>query len=90
MMKNRWLLWTNVTSFTSDSASVMVGVHNSVHNSVLSQVQSKQPRVFISLGCLCNLANLCATAALKTLPVSLDNLLIDIFSHFKYNAKRWE
>lgn len=63
----------------------MVGVHNSV----LSRVQSKQPRVF-SLGCLCHLANLCATAALKTLPVSVDNLLIDIFYHFKYSAKRWE
>ena len=46
-------------------------------------------RVF-SLGCLCHLANLCATSALKTLPVSVDNLLIDVFYHFKYSAKRWE
>ena len=85
MMENRSLPWANVVGFASDSASVMVGVNNSV----LSRVRSKQPRVF-SLGCLCHLANLSATAALKTLPVSVDNLLIDIFYHFKYSAKRWE
>ena len=84
-MENRGLPWNNVVGFASDSASVMVGVHNSV----LSRVRSKQPRVF-SLGCLCHLANLCATSALKTLPVSVDNLLIDVFYHFKYSAKRWE
>ena len=69
----------------SDTANVMVGKRNSV----LSRVKQKQPGVF-SLGCLCHLANLCATAALKTLPVSVDNLLIDVFYHFKYSAKRWE
>ena len=36
---------------------------------------SKQPNVF-SLGCLCHLAALCA-AALKRLPVSIDELQID-------------
>ena len=35
----------------------------------------KQPKLF-SVGCLCHLG---ATAALKKLPVSLDELLIDIF-----------
>ena len=27
---------------------------------------------------------------MKTLPVAVDDLLIDIFYHFKYSAKRWE
>ena len=67
------------------TANVMVGLHNSV----LSRIQAKQPQVF-SLGCLCHLANLCAVSALKTLPVSVDSLLIDVFYHFKYSAKRWE
>ena len=67
-----------------DTASVMVGVRNSV----LSRLRSKQPKLF-SLGCLCHLAALCASAALKKLPVSIDNLLIDIFYHFKHSAKRW-
>jgi hypothetical protein len=59
------------------------------HNSVLSRIRDKQPKVF-SLGCLCHLANLCSAAALKTLPISVDNLLIDMFYHFKYGAKKWE
>ena len=76
--------WSNVIGFASDSASVMVGRRNSV----LSRVCEQQPDVF-SLGCLCHLAALCATAGLKTLPLSIDNLLIDIFYHFKHSSKRW-
>ena len=49
---------------------------------------TKQPKLF-SLGCLCHLGALCAAAARKMLPVSLDNLLIDIFYHFKHSSKRW-
>ena len=70
--------------YASDTASVMVGVRNSV----LSIIKLKQPNVF-SLGCMCHLAALCAVAGLKKLPVSLDDLLIDIAYHFKYSAKRW-
>ena len=57
-------------------------------NSVLSRVKLKQPNVF-SLGCLCHLAALCAVSGLKKLPVSIDNLLIDIFYHFKHSPQRW-
>ena len=32
-----------------------------------------------SLGCMCHLAAFCAVAALKKLPVSVDDLLVDIF-----------
>ena len=76
--------WENVVGYASDTASVMVGVRNSV----LSRIKQKQPNVF-SLGCMCHLAALCAVAALKKFPVSVDNLLVDIFNHFKYSAKRW-
>lgn len=38
---------------------------------------------------MCHLAALCAAAALKKLPVSTDDLLIDIYYHFKHSAKRW-
>ena len=62
----------------------MVGVRNSI----LSRIKQKQLNVF-SLGCMCHLAALCAVAALKKLPVSVDDLLIDISYHFKYSAKRW-
>ena len=82
--ESRNIPWTNMIGYASDTASVMVGKHNSV----LSRLLLKQPKLF-SLGCLCHLGALCAAAALKTLPVSLDELLIDIFYHFKHSSKRW-
>ena len=85
VMEENEIPWENVVGYASDTANVMVGAHNSV----LSRIRDKQPLVF-SLGCLCHLANLCSAAALKSLPVSIDNLLIDVFYHFKYSAKRWE
>ena len=75
--------WSNVVGFCSDSASVMVGRRNSV----LSRVLNEQPQVF-SLGCICHLSALCAAAGLKALPVSIDNLLIYIFYHFKHSSKK--
>ena len=84
-LQSRSIPWQNVIGFASDSASVMVGKQNSV----LSRVRECQPKVF-SLGCMCHLAALCATAALKKLPVSVDGLLIDIYYHFKHSSKRCE
>ena len=88
VLSERGIPWSNVIGFCSNSASVMVGRHNSV----LSRVLNKQPDVF-GLGCICYLAALCAAAGLKALPVLIDNLLIDnllidIFYHFKHSSKR--
>ena len=58
-------------------------------NSVLCRVIQKQSDVF-SMGCVCHVAALYAAAALKKLPVCIDNLLIDIFYHFKHSSKRCE
>lgn len=69
--------------YMSDTASVMVAMRNSV----LSRIKLKQPNVF-SLGCLCHLSALCAVAALKKLPVLVDDLLVDVAYHFKYSAKQ--
>ena len=77
--------WKNVIGFASDSASVMVGRRNSV----LSRVIIQQPNVF-SMGCVCHLAALCAAAGLKKLPLSIDDLLIDVYYHFKNSSKRCE
>ena len=82
--KSRSTPWKNMIGYASDTANVMVGKHNSV----LSQLLLKQPHLF-SLGCLCHLSALCAAAALKKLPVSLDELLIDIYYHSKHSSKRW-
>ena len=46
----------------------------------------KQSDVF-SMGCMCHLAALCTSAALKKLPVSIDDLLVDVFYHFKHSSK---
>ena len=73
VMEENEIPWENVVGYASDMANVMVGARNSV----LSRIQDK-PWVF-SLGCLCHLANLCSAATLKSLPVSIDNLLIDVF-----------
>ena len=85
VMEEHEIPWENVIEYASDTVNVMVGAHNSV----LSRIHTKQPHVF-SLGCLCHLANLCSVTALKTLPVAIDNLLIDVFCHFKYSAERWK
>ena len=70
---SRSISWENVVGFASDSASVMVGPHNSV----LSRVREKQSNVF-SMACVCHLAALSANSGLKTLPFSVDNFLVDI------------
>ena len=83
-LESRNLPWSNVIGYASDTCSVMVGAHNSV----LSRLREKQPKVF-SLGCLFHLAALRATAAIKSLPFSIDDLLIDLYYHFKHFAKKW-
>ena len=84
-LSSRSIPWENAVGFASDSASVMVGIRNSV----LSRVRGKQPDVF-SLACVCHLAALCAASGLKALPLSVDDLLIDIYYHFKHSSKRWQ
>lgn len=83
VLQKRDIPWKNVVGFASDSASIMVGRRNSV----LSRVREQQPNVF-SLGCTCHLAALCAAAALKKLPLSIDGILIDVFYRFKHSSKR--
>lgn len=85
VLETRSIPWRNVIGFASDSASVMVGKRNSV----LSRVIQQQPDIF-SMGCVCHLAALCAAGGLKKLPVSIDDLLIDIYYHFKHSSKRYE
>ena len=72
----------NVIGYASDSASVMLGKRNSVF-----RLTQKQPDIF-SLGCVCHLAALCAATGLKVVPLSIDDLLIDIFYHLKHSSKR--
>ncbi|XP_077440712.1 protein FAM200B-like isoform X1 [Vanacampus margaritifer] len=69
--------WSNVVGFASDNCNTMVGKKNSV----LSRIKEKNGAVF-SVGCICHLGNLCVKDGLKTLPVNIDDLLVDIFYFF--------
>jgi len=57
-IESRNIPWTNVIGFASGTASVMAGKRNSVFIRLIE----KQHKLF-SLGCLCHLAALCASAA---------------------------
>uniref|UniRef100_H3ALC1 HAT C-terminal dimerisation domain-containing protein n=1 Tax=Latimeria chalumnae TaxID=7897 RepID=H3ALC1_LATCH len=76
--------WSNVLVFTSDNCSVMVGKGK---NSMLAHIKKVQPAV-LDMGCISHLANLCVQHAVKTLPIKVDDLLIDIFYHFQHSAKK--
>lgn len=65
--------------YGSDRASVMVGKHNSV----LSRVREKSPKVY-DMGCICHVINTCLSYGLKKLPSSVDELLVDVFYHFEH------
>ena len=56
-------------------------------NGVVRHLRDKQPDVF-DLGCICHLENLAVKAATKSLPISIDSLLVDINTHFYMNVKR--
>ena len=56
------------------------------HNSVLSRVKRKQPRVF-SIGCV---ANLCLLAGVKELPIDVDDFFVDLYYYFDKSSKRKE
>ena len=48
-----------------------------------------QPNV-LDFGCICHLANLCTAAAVNSLPIKIDDLLLDIFYHFQRTSVRNE
>ena len=73
----------NVLSFTSDTCNVMKGARKGV----IAHLREVQPNI-IDVHCICHLANLCAKAAVKVIPLKVDDFLVDIFYHFCYSVKR--
>ena len=82
-IKKNGLTWSNCISFCSDNAAVMMG-HKS---GVASFIKKENNNAFIN-GCTCHLAAIAAQNASKKLPVSLEDLLIDILYHMKFSSKR--
>ena len=84
-LSNKNIHWKNVFGFISDNCSVMKGKNSSV----LSHLKEKQPNI-MDIGCICHLANLCCAAAVKTIPLPVEELILDIYWHFKHSSKRKE
>ena len=74
---------TNLLSFTSDTCNVMKGARNGV----ITKLRELQPSL-IDISCICHSLNLCVKSAVKTLPLKVDELLVDIFYHFHRSVKR--
>ncbi len=55
------------------------GVQKMIKNKILT---------LYDVGCTCHLANLCIKAGLEELPIDIDQLFVDIYSHFYHSSKR--
>ena len=73
--------YTKMLVYNSDNCNTMKGKNNSL----LTRLQSVQPAL-VDMGCICHLVNLATGSGVKQLPVSPDDLLVDIFYHFHH---RW-
>ena len=63
-------------SFASDTCDVMKGVKKGV----VAHLREKQPKV-IDIHCACHLVSLTVKAAIKILPLKVDEVLVDIYYH---------
>ena len=79
----RQIPFSNLMSFTSDTCNVMKGKKNGV----IAKLRTLQPRI-IDIDCVCHLVSLCVKTATKQLPLKVDELLVDIYYHFRYSVKR--
>ncbi len=70
-------------SFTSDTCNVMKGARDGV----IAKLRSVQPKI-LDVYCICHLVNLCLKSAVKSLPLKVDDLLIDIYYHFRNSVNR--
>ena len=77
------LPFSKLISFTSDTCNVMKGARGGV----IAKLREKQPKI-IDIHCICHVVNLCVKAAVKVLPLKVDDLLVDIYYHFHHSVKR--
>ena len=54
---------------------------------MLSHMKEKQP-LLIDLGCICHITNFCVISGVKALHLPLEDLMVDVYYHFKHNTKR--
>ena len=56
-------------------------------NGVIAKLPTLQPKI-IDIYCVCELVSFCVRTATKQLPLKVDELLVDIYYHFRYSVKR--
>ena len=77
------LQFSNLLSFASDTCNVMKGARCGV----VAKLRGEQPKL-LDIHCICHLVSLVVKSATKTLPLKIDELLVDIYYHFHYSVKR--
>lgn len=82
-LTNKGIPLDHCISMGSDNAPVMLGRKTGV----IAQLNEVN-RGIIALGCPCHLINIAAQNAAKAIPVSIDNLLIDIYYYLEASVNR--
>ena len=75
--------FSNAVAFMSDTTNVMKGKRSGVQK----LIRDENP-FLLDVGCICHLADLTVKAGMKTMPVDIDQLFIDIFYYFHHSSKR--
>lgn len=77
------LSWNNCICFAADNCSTMTGQYKGT----AAFISKENPNVFIQ-GCACHLIHIAAQKAAKELPVSIEDLLIDLYYYLDKSALR--
>ncbi|XP_063765200.1 zinc finger BED domain-containing protein 5-like [Eleginops maclovinus] len=82
-LEKRSISWDNCMSFGADNAMVMQGLKAGT----AGYINKKNSAVYV-LGCPCHLIHLAAEKAAAQLPVSIEELLVDIYFYLDKSSKR--
>lgn len=84
-LKSRDIPIKNCVALSADNAYVMIGLKNGV-----AAVLKRQNEELLIMGCSCHLIHLSAEKGAKSLPVRVDEILIDVFYYLQRSGKRKE
>ena len=84
-LRENGIPYSHLLAFNSDTCNTMKGQRKGVASHLLKQ----QPNI-IDFCCICHLENLAIKAAMKTLPTSIDDFLVEIHNHFYLSMERKE
>ena len=75
--------YKKIIGWNSDSASVMLGKHNSV----VSRLKAKQPNLYV-IHCICHVSHLMICDAISCIPSCVVNMTENLYWWFHHSAKR--